>query len=103
MGINKGRIPHYFQFIQHQFWVFFLSQPCFIHISLLQYCLLDSYLAHVMFLFLFLLFHNLDVKLNMLVFSSWFRKFSRLGCFYVRVFTFPRFLPNCYHILDYEP
>jgi len=42
---------------------------------------LEPYLAHVVFLFLFFLFHDLDLELGMLVFSFWFRKFYRLGCF----------------------
>jgi len=34
MGINKGTIPHLFQFVQHQFWVhmFVLILLCYCHV-----------------------------------------------------------------------
>jgi hypothetical protein len=41
--------------------------------------MLNFCLAFVVFLFLFFLFHNLDLVLGLPLFSSWFKKSCRLG------------------------
>jgi hypothetical protein len=43
--------------------------------------LLDFCLAHVVFLFVFFLFRDLNLELSMLMFSFWFKKSYRLYCF----------------------
>jgi len=44
--------------------------------------MLGSCLAHVVFLFLFIWFCDLDLELSMPLFSFWFRKSCKLGCFH---------------------
>jgi len=43
--------------------------------------LLNSCFALIMFLFLFFLFHNLDLILCLPLFLFWFKKFCKLNCF----------------------
>jgi hypothetical protein len=44
--------------------------------------MLNFYLAHVMFLFLFFLFCDLNLDLNMPLIPFWFRKSCKFGCFH---------------------
>jgi len=80
MGINRDKIPYYFWFIQHKFWVCFLVIVlfCFLFLLCIQ-ILLDSYFTHVMFLFLFVLFHNLNLEIVLPMFSFWFKKSYKFG------------------------
>ncbi len=43
---------------------------------------MNFYRAFVVFLFLLFLFHDLDLGLGMALFSFWFRKSCKLGCFH---------------------
>jgi hypothetical protein len=43
--------------------------------------LIDSYFIHVVFLFLFFLFHDLDLKLSLPLFSSWLGNLINLVVF----------------------
>jgi hypothetical protein len=53
-----------------------LSLFCFVFILVIKSCWIPCF-THIMFLLLFLLFHNLDLELNMPL----FRKSCKLGCF----------------------
>jgi hypothetical protein len=44
--------------------------------------LLDICLTHVMLLFLFFLFRDLNLELSLPKFLFWFRKLCRFGCFH---------------------
>ncbi len=81
MNINKSKISHYLQYVQHQFWVHFYCH----NLVLLLFCsynkiLLDFCFTHIMFFFLFF---YLGLELKMSLFSFWFKKSYRLGCFCV--------------------
>ncbi len=73
ININRGRIPHYLKYVQHEFWIFFvitllysysnlfntnfgyifLSQPCFVHVSVCSTLILGTFFFHSLIMFLF--------------------------------------------------
>jgi hypothetical protein len=70
MGTNKSKIPHYLLICSTPFLGMF-SYHNFVLFILCNKILLDSSYAHVVFLFLFFLFHDLNLELGLPLFSFW--------------------------------
>jgi len=86
IGINKNKNLHYLWFVQHQSWVRFLVIILFHLFFAIKSCWILVF--HVVFLFLFFLFHNLDLDLGMPFTLVWGRRSYSLGFFVAMLFSF---------------
>jgi len=80
-GINKNRITNYCWYVQHKFGVHFLVIILFCFFHFYNKMFLNFCLTLIMFLFLFFLFHNLDLGSCGPCFYFGFKNLVNLGVF----------------------
>jgi hypothetical protein len=78
MGINKGNFFITFSLFNISFGYVSCHNLIMFFFHFCNKILLNFYVALVMFLFSFFLFHNLDLGLDLFLFSFWFKKSHKL-------------------------